>query len=61
MQDVYETIPNIEDERFLLRLVKESDVDDLLKVYGDKRNLPYFNSDNCNGDNLVRGRFARRA
>lgn len=52
MQDVYNEIPNIEDERFLIRLVKESDADDLLKVYGDKRALPYFNSDNCNGDNF---------
>lgn len=52
MHDIYNTIPNIEDERFLIRLVKESDADDLLKVYGDKRTLPYFNSDNCNGDNF---------
>ncbi len=50
--DVYEKCPVIEDERFLLRLIEEKDVQDLLKVYSDKRALPFFNSDNCNGDNF---------
>ena len=32
--------------------VSENDVNDSLKVYGDKKALPYFNSDNCHGDNF---------
>lgn len=52
MQDVYKECPIIQNDRFLLRLVSENDVNDLLKVYGDKKALPYFNSDNCHGDNF---------
>ena len=52
MSNVYEECPVLEDEFFLLRLVDQSDVEDLLKVYGDKNAVPYFNSDNCGGDNF---------
>lgn len=52
MSHVYEECPVLEDESFLLRLVDQSDVEDLLKVYGDKNTVPYFNSDNCGGDNF---------
>lgn len=52
MRNVYETCPVIENEQFLLRLVEENDVKDLIKVYSDKNALPFFNSDNCNGDNF---------
>lgn len=50
--NVYEKCPILEDETYLLRLVEESDQKDLLKVYSDKNALPFFNSDNCNGDNF---------
>ena len=50
--NIYETCPVLESERFLLRLVKNEDCDDLLRVYSDKNALPFFNSDNCNGDNF---------
>lgn len=50
--NVYEHCPTLESNRFLLRLVEEKDCDDLLKVYSDKHALPFFNSDNCNGDNF---------
>ena len=30
----------------------DEDCDDLLKVYSDKNALPFFNSDNCDGDNF---------
>ena len=50
MKNVYEECPKFENERWLLRLVEKSDVDDLIKVYGDKNALPFFNSDNCDGD-----------
>ncbi len=52
MKDVYQECPILEDERFLLKLVEENDAKDLLKVYSDQRALPFFNSDNCNGDNF---------
>lgn len=50
--NIYESCPEIENERFLLRLVENHDCDDLLKVYSDKNALPFFNSDNCDGDNF---------
>lgn len=49
---VYENCPVLENESYLLRFVKEDDAGDLLKVYSDKQALPYFNSDNCDGDNF---------
>lgn len=49
---VYKTNPVLENEKFLLRLTENKDCDDLLKVYSDKNALPFFNSDNCNGDNF---------
>lgn len=50
--NIYETCPTLENENFLLRLVKDEDCDDLLRVYSDKNALPFFNSDNCDGDNF---------
>ena len=49
---IYETCPTLENERFILRLFEDSDLDDLLAVYSDKNALPFFNSDNCDGDNF---------
>ena len=48
--DVYEQIPVMESDKFLLREIKDSDVKDLLKVYSDVKSVPIFNSDNCVGD-----------
>lgn len=51
--NVYENVPVFENEEFMLRLVdREKDVDDLWEVYSDKKAVPLFNSDNCNGDNF---------
>lgn len=50
--NIYKTCPEIQKERFLLRLVKEQDCEDLLKVYSDIRAVPLFNGDNCNGDDF---------
>ena len=50
--NIYETCPVLENERFVIRLFQKEDCDDLLKVYSDKNALPFFNSDNCNGDNF---------
>ena len=52
MANVYEKCPKIENDRYLLRFVEKNDADDLLKVYSDKNALPFFNSDNCDGDNF---------
>lgn len=50
--DVYKICPQFENEHFLLRYVSEEDCSDLLKVYSDKNSVPFFNSDNCCGDNF---------
>lgn len=50
--DIYETCPILESKKFLVRLFERKDSDDLLKVYSDKNALPFFNSDNCDGDNF---------
>ena len=52
MKKVYESCPMFENDRFLLRFVKADDADDLLEVYSDKNALPFFNRDNCDGDNF---------
>ena len=50
--NIYETCPTLKSERFILRLFQDEDCNDLLKVYSDKNALPFFNSDNCDGDNF---------
>lgn len=50
MLSPYEKCPIFENENYQLRLVETSDAADLFLVYSDKKAVPYFNSDNCNGD-----------
>lgn len=50
--NIYEECPVLENDLFLLRMVEENDVKDLLKVYSDINAVPLFNSDNCHGDNF---------
>lgn len=45
--DVYEQIPVMESDKFLLREIEDADTEGLLKVYSDKDAVPLFNSDNC--------------
>ena len=45
--DVYEQIPVMESDKFLLREIEAADSEDLLKVHSDKDVVPLFNSDNC--------------
>ncbi|MBO4638043.1 MAG: GNAT family N-acetyltransferase [Clostridiales bacterium] len=52
MENVYEKCPELGNDRWLLRLVTEDDSTDLMEVYGDKNAVPFFNSDNCHGDNF---------
>lgn len=52
MVSPYEKCPIYENENYLLRLVEACDAPDLLLVYSDEKAVPYFNSDNCNGDDF---------
>lgn len=52
LMNIYKKCPTLESEKFIIRLFQDKDCDDLLKVYSDKNALPFFNSDNCDGDNF---------
>ena len=52
MVNVYENCPVFENDKYLLRFSSFEDAKDLVSVYGDKNALPFFNSDNCHGDNF---------
>ena len=52
MENVYESCPTFENERWLLRFITKEDIEDLLEIHSDKNALPFFNSDNCHGDNF---------
>lgn len=52
MKEVYEECPILENDKYLLRLVQMGDAKALIKVYSDEKAVPYFNSDNCHGDNF---------
>ncbi|MCK9171351.1 MAG: GNAT family N-acetyltransferase [Treponema sp.] len=52
MKDVYTECPVFVNDTFRLRLVQETDAEELLSVYSDTRAVPLFNSDNCNGDDF---------
>ncbi|MDO4333701.1 MAG: GNAT family protein [Eubacteriales bacterium] len=48
----YENCPVFENENYRLCLVSMEDAEDLLKVYSDEKAVPFFNSDNCHGDDF---------
>ena len=52
MINPYEKCPVYENEKYMLRMVKKEDKKDLLKVYSDEKAVPFFNSDNCGGDDF---------
>ena len=52
MQNVYEYCPQFENDKFLLRLIAPEDTAQLLKVYSDSAAVPFFNGDNCHGDDF---------
>ena len=51
-KDVYEFCPMFENQKYVLRPVDEKDLKDLHKVYSDKNAVPFFNVDNCHGDDF---------
>lgn len=52
MGNPYEKCPVYENGTYLLRLIENSDAPDLLQVYSDEKAVPFFNSDNCHGDDF---------
>ena len=52
MDNPYEKCPIYENKTWLLRLVETSDAPNLLRVYSDEKAVPFFNGDNCHGDNF---------
>lgn len=52
MTNPYEACPEYENNHYQLRLVQKEDTADLLKVYSDEKAVPFFNSDNCGGDDF---------
>ena len=50
--NIYENLLTFEGANFLLRGVQMQDADDLLKVYSDEKAVPFFNGDNCHGDDF---------
>ena len=50
--DIYKNCQVMESERYTLRLTQKDDTADLLKVYSDKKAVPFFNGDNCHGDDF---------
>lgn len=50
--NVYVNCPAFESKNFKLRKVCLEDAEDLLKVYSDENAVPFFNGDNCHGDNF---------
>ena len=50
--EIYKHCPSFENECYMLRMVKKEDKSELLKVYSDEKTVPFFNSDNCGGDDF---------
>jgi hypothetical protein len=52
MKDIYEECPIYKKKLITLRQTSMEDVQELLKCYSDEKAVPFFNSDNCNGDDF---------
>lgn len=52
MYDIYSQCPEFSTEVITLRLTSDEDTEELLKCYSDKDAVPFFNADNCNGDDF---------
>ncbi len=50
--NIYKNCPTMQNDKYILRPLKDEDAEDLLKVYSDIKAIPLFNSDNCNGDDF---------
>lgn len=52
MKNVYEFCPSFESENYVIRQLQAKDIHGLLKIYSDTNALPFFNADNCHGDDF---------
>ncbi|MDE6312182.1 MAG: N-acetyltransferase [Lachnospiraceae bacterium] len=52
MKNIYQECPVLKNDTYMFRKTELKDAHELLKVYSDKNALPFFNSDNCDGDNF---------
>jgi len=52
VKDIYEECPMYNKKLIALRQTSMEDAQELLKCYSDEKAVPFFNSDNCNGDNF---------
>jgi hypothetical protein len=52
LKNVYTDCPIYKGNLVSLRHTKLDDTEDLLKCYSDEKAVPFFNSDNCHGDNF---------
>lgn len=52
MKDIYEECPVYRKSLVTLRQTRMEDAEDLLKCYSDEKAVPFFNSDNCHGDDF---------
>lgn len=59
MKDIYEECPAYKNEIITLKQTSMEDVQELLKCYSDEKAVPFFNSDNCHGDDFHYKTFER--
>lgn len=52
MANIYEKCPTYKNELVTLRQTSMEDAQELLRCYSDEKAAPFFNSDNCNGDDF---------
>ena len=52
MKAIYEECPVYKRHHITLRQTNMDDAKELLKCYSDKMSVPFFNSDNCHGDDF---------
>lgn len=52
MENIYKVCPIYKNDYITLRQTSLDDTEELLKCYSDKKSVPFFNSDNCDGDNF---------
>jgi [ribosomal protein S5]-alanine N-acetyltransferase len=51
-KDIYEECPMYKKKLITLRQTNMEDAQELLKCYSDEKSVPFFNSDNCHGDDF---------
>lgn len=52
INDIYEQCPIYKSDIITLRQTTSDDAKELFKCYSDEKAVPFFNSDNCNGDDF---------